>query len=39
MQIRGQVKALKEAPVKAIQIAVIALFVAIAALFVSMGKK
>lgn len=39
MPIRGSVKQFKEAPVKAIQIAVIALLVAVTALFISIGKK
>lgn len=39
MPIKGQIKALKEAPARAIQIAVVALLIAIAALMVSLGKK
>jgi hypothetical protein len=39
MPIRQNFKALKEAPAKAIQISVIALLIAITALFVSMGKR
>lgn len=39
MPIRENIKALKEAPAKAIQIAVVALLIAIAALMVSLGKK
>ena len=38
MPVREKIKAYKEAPVKAIQIAVAAFFIAILALMVSLGK-
>lgn len=39
MPIRQNIKTFKEAPAKAMQVAVIALLIAITALFVSMGKR
>jgi hypothetical protein len=39
MPIRGSLKELKAAPERAIKLALIALIVATAALFISMGKK